>query len=125
MSEILIGKEFSLQFWNNFHTAALRRLAATGIAGVKKGFEPSHGERMRMRARRSPIRLPNRTGYDVLRIVIAMVLMLRQSCFDVWHSRPRLWELPYTAEGGCATWDHGSMYQAMLDRAVATARFGL
>ena len=44
--------------------------------------------------------------------------MLCQLCFDVWHSRPRLWELPYTAEGGCATWDHGFMYQTMLDRAL-------
>ena len=46
-------------------------------------------------------------------------LALRQSCFNVWHSRPRLWELPYTAEGSSATWDHGFMYsQTMFDAAL-------
>ena len=48
--------------------------------------------------------------------------MLRQSCFDVWHSRPRLWRLHYTAEGGCATWDYGFMHQTMLDRALVSFR---
>jgi riboflavin kinase / FMN adenylyltransferase len=38
-------------------------------------------------------------------IYAARALVLRQSCFDVWHSRPRLCEPPYTAEGGCATSD--------------------
>ena len=47
-------------------------------------------------------------------------LVFRQSCFDVWHSRPRLCELPYTTEDGCATWDHRFIHQTMLDRALAT-----
>jgi hypothetical protein len=46
-------------------------------------------------------------------------LALRQSCSDVWHSRPRLCELPYTAEGGCATTDHRFVHQAMPDGALA------
>ena len=46
-------------------------------------------------------------------------LVLRQSCFDVWHCRPRLCELPYTAEGGCATSDRYFMHQTMLDGALA------
>ena len=44
--------------------------------------------------------------------------MLRQPCFDMWHSRPRLCELPYTAEGGCATSDRYFMHQTMLDGAL-------
>ena len=45
---------------------------------------------------------------------LSISLVLRQSCFDVWHSRPRLCELPYTAEGGCATSDRYFMHQTML-----------
>ena len=50
--------------------------------------------------------------------ILRTSLLLRQSCFDVWHSRPRLCELPYTAEGGCATSDRYFMHQTMLDGAL-------
>jgi len=46
------------------------------------------------------------------------MLVGRPSCFDVWHSRPRLCEMPCTAEGGCATWDHRFTHQSMLDGAL-------
>jgi len=52
----------------------------------------------------------------------ALTLVLCQSRFDRWHSRPRLCELPGTAEGGCATRTCRFIHQTTTDRVLALSQ---
>ena len=67
-------------------------------------------------AKKTRLAIHLKSGYDFSRRNGSLVLC--QSCFDRWHSRPRLCELPGTAEGGCATRTCRFIHQTTTDRAL-------
>ena len=51
-------------------------------------------------------------------VVLGRTPVFCQSCLGRWHSRPRLCELPGTAEGGCATRTCRFIHQTTTDRVL-------